>query len=39
MMLICSKWQFQSVDGWAWGNYAYITRLDGLKCTPLVIKH
>ena len=29
-MLICSKWQFQSVDGWVCGNYAYTTRLKDL---------
>jgi len=37
-MLICSKWQFQSVDGWEWGNYAYTTRLKGLNRTSLVVK-
>ena len=37
-MLICSMWQFQSVDWWGWGNYAYTTRLKGLYCTSLVIK-
>ena len=35
-MLICSKWQ--SFDGWGWGNYAYKTRLKGLKCISKVIR-
>jgi len=29
-MVICSKCQFQSVDGWMWCNYVYTTILNGV---------